>query len=63
MIYKHLDKFKTKRMAIKGMLVNSKVYIFLSENLNQTKRYFKICFKKEILLFLKDAPKKNTKFK
>ncbi len=57
-LLKHLDKFKTKRMAIKGMLVNSKVYMFLSDKLKSDPEIFKLALRSKRGCVLKDAPKK-----
>ena len=54
----HLDKFKTKRMAIKGMLVNSKVYMFLSDKLKSDPDILKFALRSKRGCALKDAPKK-----
>ena len=57
-LLKHLDKFTTKRMAMKGMLVNSKVYMFLSDKLKSDPDIFKLALRSKRGCVLKDAPKK-----
>ena len=56
-LLKHLDKFKTKRMAIKGMLVNSKIYMFLSDKLKSDPDILKLALRSRGGCALKDAPK------
>ena len=56
-LLKHLDKFKTKRMAIKGMLVNSKIYMFLSDKLKSDPDIIKLALRSRGGCALKDAPK------
>lgn len=57
-LLQHLGKFKTKRMAIKGMLVNSRIYMFLSDKLKSDPDILKLALRSKRGCALKNAPKK-----